>query len=127
MNNNDKFHPGFRSCENKGFQMTFANGWTVSVQYGKANYCDRRSDTSQGKPETDAIVASANAECAAWDSTGDWMHMSDCDDEWVNIQVLGWQTPDQVAALITRVAAFPVGSDVLDAGKTCTDIPVNKG
>ena len=50
-----------------------------------------------------------------------------CDDEWVNIQVIGWQTPDQVAALITRVAAFPVGSDVLDAGETRTDIPVNKG
>ena len=110
------YNPGFRSCKNKGFQMTFENGWTVSVQYGKANYCDRRSDTSQSwEPETDEIVASANAECAVWDSNGDWMHMSDCEGEWVSIQMLGWQTPDQVATLIAHVSAFPVGSDVLSA------------
>jgi hypothetical protein len=27
----------------KGFQITFANGYTVSVQWGPGNYCDNHS------------------------------------------------------------------------------------
>lgn len=30
----------FRSTENRGFQMTFANGYTISCQFGAGNYCD---------------------------------------------------------------------------------------
>ena len=30
----------FRSTENKGFHMTFANGYTISCQFGASNYCD---------------------------------------------------------------------------------------
>jgi hypothetical protein len=30
----------FKSTNNKGFQMTFENGWTISVQFGYGNYCD---------------------------------------------------------------------------------------
>jgi len=30
----------FRSCENRGFHLKFANGWIVSVQFGMGNYCD---------------------------------------------------------------------------------------
>lgn len=30
----------FRSTENKGFSMTFANGYTISCQFGASNYCD---------------------------------------------------------------------------------------
>jgi hypothetical protein len=102
----------FKSCENKGFQITFENGWTVSVQWGKGNYCDRR-DYSMFSLETEqGIVECANAECAVWDADGEWLPLSDGDD------VIGWQTPDEVAALIARVAAFPVGNDVLDEADT---------
>ena len=31
-----------RSTERKGFQMTFKNGITVSVQWGNENYCDNK-------------------------------------------------------------------------------------
>ena len=29
----------FTSCLNKGFQMTFDNGFRISVQWGHGNYC----------------------------------------------------------------------------------------
>ena len=98
----------FKSCENKGVQITFDNGWTISVQWGKGNYCDRRfsMETEQG------IVECKNAEVAVWDADGVWLPMSDGDD------VIGWQTPDDIAALIARVSAFPKGSDILDEADT---------
>lgn len=34
---------GFVSTMRKGFQMTFKNGLTVSVQWGTGNYCDNYS------------------------------------------------------------------------------------
>lgn len=33
----------FASTENKGFHMTFANGYTISCQFGARNYCDNYS------------------------------------------------------------------------------------
>jgi hypothetical protein len=39
----------FRACENKGFHVTFQNGWTVSVQWGSMNYCDN-FQVDLGKP-----------------------------------------------------------------------------
>jgi hypothetical protein len=58
----------FRITDGKGFQMTFDNGWTVSVQFGYGNYCENRQtrsattifDTYTGK------VESPTAEIAAW-------------------------------------------------------------
>lgn len=44
----------FVITEGKGFQITFENGYTVSVQWGCANYCDNKfnrriSDIEHGK------------------------------------------------------------------------------
>ena len=30
----------FKITRGTGFQMTFENGWTISVQFGYGNYCD---------------------------------------------------------------------------------------
>ena len=32
----------FGTNRNKGFNMTFENGFTISVQWGTENYCARR-------------------------------------------------------------------------------------
>jgi hypothetical protein len=37
----------FKSTNNKGFQMTFENGWTISVQFGYGNYCSHRNHENQ--------------------------------------------------------------------------------
>ena len=33
----------FISTHNKGFNMTFENGISISVQWGSMNYCERRN------------------------------------------------------------------------------------
>ena len=55
----------FRITQNKGFQMTFENGCTISVQFGYRNYCDNNNhpdgyDFSNGK----TMVESSDAEIA---------------------------------------------------------------
>ena len=103
---------GFTLCAesgSQGFRMTFANGWSISVQWSSFNYCANKS-YSLGVEEQ--LPVCVNAECAVWDANGDWFPLGEYDD------VIGWQTPDEVAALITRVAAFPVGNDILDEADT---------
>ena len=75
---------------NAGFSMTFKNGWTVSVQFGKGNYCDNRFDDS-------SKTQSPNAEIAAWDNNTDkWYSFGDN-------TVKGWVSPDEVAKFIMKI------------------------
>jgi hypothetical protein len=69
----------FRTTGRDGFQMTFANGWTVSIQWGYGNY-------SSGK----------TAEVARWSSDAN----SPTED------VRGWQPPERVAEYIAATAAL---------------------
>ncbi len=52
-----------------GFQMTFANGCTISVIFGKYTYSDNGETT---------------AEVAAWHSNGNWMYHQEGD--WIEIR-----------------------------------------
>ena len=74
-----------------GFQMTFENQFTISVQFSKHNYSD------QGK---------TTAEVAAWNSNGDWMVYNG--DNWVvltngDTDVMSHQTTDDVARMISEL------------------------
>ena len=73
-----------------GFHMTFANGWTVSVQFGKGNYISDRDHHGQ----------SADAEIAAWDKDGKWYYFSDQNDN-----VKGWMKADEVADFMAMIKA----------------------
>ena len=80
---NNEFH--------HGFQMTFDNGCTISVQFSKYNYSD------QGK---------TTAEVAAWNGNGDWMMWNE--DNWNvltngDTDVMPRQTTDDVAMLISEL------------------------
>ena len=84
----------FNITMGKGFKMLFANGYTVSVQFRYGNYCDNR----HGKNGAD----SANAEVAAFKSYGgEWVKLGENTDE------IGYQTPDQVLAIMAMIAALP--------------------
>ena len=84
----------FNITQGKGFQIAFANGYTVSVQFGYGNYCENR----YGEDGAD----SATAEVAAWKTRGGgWVRLGDHDD------VIGWQTPDQVLAIMAMIATLP--------------------
>ena len=84
----------FRAENNElhhGFQMDFANGCTISVQFSKGNYCDEGKTT---------------AEVAAWNGNGDWMMWNG--DNWAvltngDADVMSHQTTDDVAMLISEL------------------------
>ena len=57
----------FKSTNNKGFQMTFENGWTISVQFGHGNFCCHRNHENQPK----RIHECPDAEIAIWDANGE--------------------------------------------------------
>ena len=80
---NNEFH--------HGFQMTFDNGCTISVQFSKYNYSDQGETT---------------AEVAAWNGNGDWMMWNE--DNWNvltngDTDVMPRQTTDDVAMLISEL------------------------
>lgn len=78
----------FNDNWNKGFHMTFENGWTVSVQFGKNNYVSDRSNTGE----------SFDAEIAAWDENNNWYRFE-------NDTVKGWCKPNGVADFIAMIKA----------------------
>ena len=89
----------FRITDGKGFQITFENGWTVSVQFGFGNYCANRDNKSASMlfGMYDGPVESLTAEIAAWDKNGVWYDFG-------NDTVMGHVTPDLVAGFIDEVA-----------------------
>jgi len=86
----------FNITDQKGFHITFANGFTVSVQFGNGNYCDNYSYGCYGEP----VEPSRTVEVAAWDSNKDWIKLG------VNDDAIGYQTAEQVLAIMNRVAAM---------------------
>ena len=54
----------FSITGNRGFHMTFENGYTVSVQFGPGNYCDNYSLPLSYGGEQKSVPDSKNAETA---------------------------------------------------------------
>lgn len=88
----------FKSVYNRGFQMTFGNGITISVQWGTGNYCSRKDlnspvDGDLKYPTTE----SPTAEIAIWHRESDtWF-------EFETDQVRGWCNTDEVGGWITLI------------------------
>lgn len=76
-----------------GFQLTFANGRTVSVQWGPATY-----SSNYDLPYATTGQSAATAEIASWDASGTWHIFPNGD------TVQGYQTPDEVAAFLCQIA-----------------------
>ena len=90
----------FKVFPNKGFQITFENGWTVSVMFGAGNYCQNRDDKYWDRNMVaEATYSSKNAEVAAWDKNDNWFDFG-------GDQVNGYCKPDYVAGFIQRVKDF---------------------
>lgn len=89
----------FKITQNKGFQITFSNGYTVSVQFGVGNYCDKKGSGNYNEERMYDVWESPDAEVAVWDKDGNWVRPADMDDD-----VKGYLTPDEVAEIITKVS-----------------------
>jgi len=88
---------GFRAIAGKGFQITFSNGYKISVMFGAGNYADNKfNDPQEAYNNPPNEQNSKTAEIAVFNP----------DDEFVNLggdDVLGYVSPDFVAALIPLV------------------------
>ncbi len=91
---------GFKTCGNKGFHVTFKNGWTISVQFGGGNYCDNY-DFPIGQEQEQYEMESSDAEVAYWGPDGDMQDMQPFPS---GDTVAGRWTPDQVLALMDDIA-----------------------
>lgn len=60
----------FRITKGKGFGITFENGYTVSVQFGPANYCDHYRRRIGHDEEDCGREGSGSAECAVFGPDG---------------------------------------------------------
>ena len=101
----------FLATRNKGFRMTFENGFAISVQWGPENYCERK-DEGFDKPQEERFWESRTAEIAIFDSKDDSMITLGKDN------VDGWLTPDKVAKVITMVSLAKTKNEITEKYKT---------
>ena len=78
----------------KGFQMTFANGNTISVMFGIGNYCSNKNTLKI----TDGHTVCNDAEIAIWNSDGNEYIFGNGD------SVEGYCTTNEVAQWINCAA-----------------------
>lgn len=96
----------------KGFQLTFPNGWTASVQWGAGNYCENYNVMTYENPfrldEKLAKYESQTAEIAAWDRDGVWYNFSGGEvvSEFGRDEVKGYVHTKDIPEFLTMVAGF---------------------
>ena len=98
----------FKICDQKGFHITFDNGYTVSVQFGPGNYSDNYDLSIMdyiGKP----VPPSFTAETALIDPSGNFV-------EYDGDQVQGRQTAEDVLKLMNYAAGLGQYTEVLMIG-----------
>ena len=88
----------FEINDRKGFQITFDNEWTVSIQFGIGNYCQHYHKMLTTKAEYwDSTGSSSNAEIAAWDKHDKWYTFDHGD------TVDGYKSADEVLDFIYMI------------------------
>lgn len=87
----------FKITKHRGFQITFENGWTVSVQFGGGMYCDNY-DMDCGKEKEINILKCRNAEIAAFDDNGEMLKFENGD------TVKGYVSPNYALDFMNKIA-----------------------
>lgn len=91
---------GFVINDNEGFQITFKNGVTVSVQFGAGNYCTNKTSFASDNKGRKC----GNAEVAIWNKVGDWI-TQEYDHDLSDV-VIGYVKPDEVVKIIAWAQAY---------------------
>lgn len=96
----------FTSCLNKGFQMTFDNGFRISVQWGHGNYCAVKDKGMWGDEQKEDYWESASAEIAVFDGDSRFIDIREDD------MVAGWLSTDTVAKVIAVVQSALTADEI---------------
>lgn len=92
----------FKITDNKGFQLTFANGCTISVQFGPGNYTDQDlRSLPLYTPRNNTEWQAQTAEVAIFLPSGDFYPIPP--EQFSNSDghaIVGWATVEDVCALI---------------------------
>lgn len=102
--------PEIRSYDNQGFQLTFANGWTISVMFGPGHYCEHRNmprSQSLIRASTPSEHKSKDADVSIWDAKGETLRLS------ADLSA-GWTSPDKVARLMMFTHALSIECSAAD-------------
>lgn len=95
----------------KGFRLTFANGWGVSVQWGPGNYASHDgSKYDFDAPKRTESWQAGTAEVAVFTPAGEFLTGITPHDD-----VAGHVSAEQVARLLSLVAAFYEKKSLLGA------------
>lgn len=96
---------GELSSFRQGFHITFANDWTVSVQFGSGSYCDNRDFNDSGNLPPNPCP---NAEIGIFHKGSRLISFSDGE------TVRGWIDPDQLLKYMNWVAKLPNHPDAAE-------------
>jgi len=97
----------FYISDGKGFQITFSNGFTASVQFGEFNYCEYYVGLKKPKIRKKGKNAhSRDAEVACFDKDGNLISLEGYDKERVD-KVIGFLTANEVLDFMNWVANLP--------------------
>ena len=102
----------FLATRNKGFRMTFENGFAISVQWGPGNYCEKK-DEDFDKPMDERFWESCSAEIAVIDTNNNIQENSSVG--MISLgrdTVEGWVSADQVAKVITIVQSSKTKEEI---------------
>ena len=102
----------FLATRNKGFRMTFKNGFAISVQWGPGNYCEKK-DEDFDKPMDERFWESCSAEIAVIDTNNNMQENSSVG--MISLgrdTVEGWVSADQVAKVITIVQSSKTTEEI---------------
>lgn len=107
----------FKITQAKGFNLTFFNGWNISVQFGPSNYCNNRfvslEDFETPRSAFDQNIESENAEVAIWHGTSEMIDLG-------SDTVAPYIYTDKVGLLIGMLSSLPKGvsdSEVSEAAQ----------
>jgi hypothetical protein len=95
---------GFKVTGKGGFHITFENGVTVSVQFHPGTHTDNYDEILTSNQDR-RYWASKTAEVMAWDANQETITKALTNDE--DDAVAGYQTPDQVLAILNRARNYP--------------------
>jgi hypothetical protein len=87
----------FKITQKKGFNLTFENGYKISVQFGPGNYCTQQN-AKFDEPEKTDYWKSGSAEIAVLDTKDKFMNLGSDD-------VKGWCSANEVADYIEAVSS----------------------